>query len=259
MPIVAAAVLPHTPLLLPTVAKEHAALLAVTTSQVQAVAADCYAAKPDVLVILTPHGSTLRQAIVVHAAEVYRGGFADFGDLVTHLDARGALGLTHQLKMAAEREHLPLVLQTFPELDYGTSIPLIFLLKSQPQAPVIPIIVPPRQPDLLLRTGAVLHDFLSATRARSVIVASADLSRRRERIPDARRRPSGEERRLSSAIVAVDPAQAAAVTPRLSTCGYDPIVVLLSTLQGLASSGRVMSFEAPFGVGLMTATFDLQP
>lgn len=257
MPIVAAAVVPHSPLLLPTVAKDHAPLLAATTNAMNAIAELCYAAQPEVMILLTPHGESHDDTIVINAAETYRGNFTEFGDLTTTVTARGALGVVHQLKTVAEREHLPLVLQTAPELDYGTTVPLTLLQSKHFQLPIIPISLPYHTPELLLRTGGVLHDFLSSANLRSMIIASADMTRRKERTPATHRRPTTEERQLSAAIVAVDPAQATAVKPQTSTCGFGPIVTLLSTLDGLSREGKITSFEAPLGVGLLTATFTL--
>ena len=62
---------------------------------------------------------------------------------------------SHLLKTVAEQEHLPLVLHTFSELDYGTSVPLSLVLSPQPNVPVLPIILPFQQSEILLRAGMV--------------------------------------------------------------------------------------------------------
>lgn len=257
MPIVGAAVVPHSPLLLPAVAKDHASLLHATAEQLRLFTESIYAAQPTVIAVLTPHGPSYDEAIVVQTADVFHGGFTEFGDVRTTIEVQGALGLTHQLKTVAEREHVPLLLQTFPELDYGTSVPLTYLLQPQPKLAVMPISVPYHTPELLLRAGGVLHDFFSSSSARGFIVASCDFTRRKERSAEAHRRPTNEERQLSAAIVSVNPAMATAVTPQSATCGYGPLVTLLSAIQGLATTGTVTSFEAPLGVGLLTARFEM--
>ncbi len=258
MPIVAAAVLPHTPLLIPGVGKDHGELLTLTKRSIAEVVEMGYAAKPDLMVVLTPHHETITDTIVVNVAERYHGGFAEFGDMSTVVTARGAVGYSHQLKTVAEQEHVSLVLHTYSELDYGTSVPLTFVLSPLPNVPVLPVILPFQQTDILLRAGMVLYDFLQAISARSMIIASCDMSRRSDRTPGVQRRPTTEERALSQAIVAVDPAPAIAITPHPTTCGFGPLVTLLSVIHPIAQHGTILSFEAPLGVGLLTAIFTLR-
>lgn len=258
MPVVAAAVVPHSPLLLPNVSKEHASLLSLTTKTLGDIAAEIYAAKPDALVILTPHGPTSSETVIIQADEHYRATFQEFGDIQTVVEACSSLELTHGLRTAAESEHLAVQQQTFEILDYGTAVPLLTLLKPQPKLPIIPILVP-TQYDVILRTAAVLHDFFTSVRSRIIIVASADFSRRRTTAAHSlvKQRPTPEERTISSAIVAVDPTQLSSLQPHASTCGYTPTLALLATLQSIAVAGTIRSFEAPLGVGMLTATFTI--
>lgn len=256
MPVVAAAVVPHSPLLLPTVAKIHQALLTATQHSLNDLAAEWYAAKPEVVVFLTPHGGPPGEVITVHAADHYQTNFSQFGDLTTVYSASGALGIIHGLTTAAEHAHLPARLQTFAQLDYGSAIPALTLLAPQPHIPIIPIFIS-GQPDLLLRAAAVFHDFFTRSPVRSILVASGDFSRRQRSTHHLPPRPTAEERAVSSAIVAVDPTQLASVHPDPRTCGYGPTFTLLGTIQSIATSGTIRDFVAPLGVGCITASFTI--
>lgn len=257
MPIIAASVVPHSPLLLPTIAKQHVGLFAKTTASVKTLAVGWYAAKPDIVIILSPHGTPPGSDIVIHSAEKFTAVYSEYGDLTTALIATGAMGLMHQIKSAAEREHLSLPLQTFDRLDYGTSVPLSFLLTNQPDIPVCSILVGTQQPERLLRLAAVLREFTASDRRRFLILASCDMTRRPKKTPDAKHRPTAEERVFSASIVAVDPSQLTALKPHQSTCGYGPLLALISMLNGLSPRGEILSFEAPLGVGLLTADFSI--
>lgn len=254
MSLVAAAVVPHTPLLIPSVAKQHAPLVAETVAELTNLGSEIYAAQPDAVIILSPHGESHPDSVVVHTAETFTGGFAAFGDITTVVTAPGALGLTHQLKTAAEQAHLPLLLRTFPELDYGVSVPLYYLQKTGSRAPIIPISLPHHQPELLVRVGALLQDFCLSHKRRLAIIASCDFSRRSNKTA-SHHRPTNEERQLSQAITSVDPTVAAALQPQESTCGYGPLLVLLAAIHGVFRSGQITSFAAPMGVGTITASF----
>lgn len=254
MSVVAASVVPHSPLLLPSIAKQHAGLFTQTTKSLVGLAADWYAAKPDVVIVLSPHGIPKKHDLIIHSAETFSADFDEFGDMATKLTAVGAIGVMHHLKTAGEREHLPLHMQTLSKLDYGTSVPLSFLLSAQPDLPVCSILIGTRQPDQLIRLASVLREFTTSGRQRFLVLASCDMTRRQEHHPDMHRRPTAEERAYSSAIVEVDPARMSAAA-QSTTCGYSPLFVLITMLNGLADHGRVLTFEAPLGVGLLTATF----
>jgi aromatic ring-opening dioxygenase LigB subunit len=258
MSIVAAAVLPHSPVLLSSIAKEHSSLFSVTQESMRDILSEGIAAQPDVILVLTPHGPSEAGDIALHTAEHFRGVFDDFGDMTTTLTARGAVGISHQLHSAAEAAHVHLPQQTFTTLDYGTSIPLT-QLPSSVTAPLLCVVQCLTQdPESILRCADVLREFTIRHRQRFFVIASADCTRRRDRHPDARRRPTAEERTYSSAITAVDAPQLSGFRPDPTTCGYGPILMLLAMLQGHAAEGHVRTFEAPLGVGLLTADFSLR-
>lgn len=252
MSIVAAAVVPHSPLLLPTVAKEHAALFSKTQEAALIVGQNVYAAQPDCVVILTPHGELLDDAAVLHVAEKYSGGFTTFGDFSTSVSAPGSPSIAHRLKDVAEREHVSLHLQTHEELDYGTSIPVHTALQQLPNTPILPVLLGGMSIAHTLRLGQLLYEFGASSTTRIALIASADLTRRKVSMTTLTK-PSSEEKLLSQAIMSVDPSMLASATPQQDTCGFSPIVALLAALQQQHPKAEILNFEAPMGVGLLTA------
>ena len=69
--IVFAAIAPHSPLLLPTIGKEHQKKLEKTLAAYRALEEDLYAAKPDTLVVYSPHGNVLKNAFSLFIAQKY--------------------------------------------------------------------------------------------------------------------------------------------------------------------------------------------
>lgn len=257
MPIVFAAVVPHSPLLVPTIAKGHARLLTQTSNQLESLGAELYARQPEVVVFLTPHGPTITGQVVAHVAERYQGDLKAFGDLTTHLDAPAAPQFTHLLQRLADNHQLPLRLQTDPSLDYGTTVPGVRLLAHLSAVAILPITVAGLSTDQLIRLARVISDASTTSQQRLALIATADLSRRSiSPASTLSPRPTALERQLSTALTEVDPATVP-VTEPADCCGWAPIFVLVQVLHGLADHGRVESFEAPLGVGLLTASFTL--
>lgn len=253
MPLVYAAVVPHAPLLIPTIAKGHQDLLQATRQQLALMSQECYARQVAELVILTPHGPGLPDVLTVNVADTYRGRLTEFGDVQTDLSVHGAIGSIHRLKDLAAKAEIPLMLQTLSDLDYGTVVPLYFFLQPDKPVRIIPISVGQLSVAMMLRFGTVLHEFFHHTTARLGLIASADFSRRTEESP-ASQKPTADERLLSTAMTKVDVSLISNIQPPTAMCGFSPVLTFLAALQPTKTQGHIDSFEAPFGVGQITAS-----
>lgn len=253
MPTVFAAIVPHAPLILPAVAKEHGHMLAKTRESLEHLAEDLYAAKPDLAIILTPHGPQGPVAIgQVH--DTLAGDLRQFGDIQTGVTVHGAPRDAQDLKEMAERRGSALMLQSDGGLDYGSVVPLTFLTANDPNIKILPIRVGQQDRAWLLKFGAALYHYTQESTQRIALIASGDLSHRPAESHQAASKPTADERLLSAAITANDVAAVAGLESQEQMCGYGPILVLLSALHGINMTGTIVSFEAPFSVGQLTAT-----
>lgn len=257
MPIVAAAVVPHSPLLVPAIAKDHLALADQTRQAIENIGAEIYASAPDVVVICTPHGPAIKESFVMHTAELFHGTLKAFGDFQTTVDVSCSTATAQELKHRAEHDHVSVRLQTDEQLDYGTTVPLVFWQSHLSAIPILPITVVDHSAEDLTRIARVIHDVMTSSSKRFALVASADLLRRADPGAAESRRPQPLERKISQALTTVDPSSLPDDQP-LDVCGVQPISLLLHVLHSLADRGSITSFEAPFGVGLLTATFTLR-
>ncbi len=256
MSIVAAGVVPHSPLLLSSVAKGHAEASQETIAAVRALGQEIYARQPDAVIMITPHGDYLENTITVEVADQLTGDMKEFGDLLTEVRAAGATALAHQLKEAAEDVGLPLHLQTHPNLDYSVTVPLLCLWPQGISFPILPVIVGPSSTTTLVRLGHLLQDFCQSSRQRIALLASGDTSRRRASTGSSLARPTEDERRLSLAITKVHLPELEQVSSKAAICLRPPLVSLLSALEGLNVTGAIRSFSVPLGVGQLVASFE---
>lgn len=258
MPLVAALVVPHSPVLVPAIGKEHSRLVETTRRQVVSLWADVYARQPDIIVMLTPHGASLPGTVVLNVAERLTGELREFGDVATRLDAIGAVGFAHRLKEALEDQAVPAALQTVPQLDYGVTVPYSYAPPGFKQTKLLPIHIAGLDPQILIRLGQVMADMTQRVPDRVALVASADLARRPADDGSARwMKPLPEERRLAEAMSGVNVAQLVEHPMDESTCGQRPILTLLAAVAQRPVKGIIHSFEAPLRVGLMTASFPI--
>lgn len=256
MAIVAAAVVPHSPLLVPTIAKNHLEASRQTREALVGLGQELYAAQPDVVVILTPHGLTVEGAFSLEVNDQLHGSLAEFGDIETVVTIPGAIGLAHRLKEAAEDANIPLLLQSHPGLDYGVTVPWLTLWAEPMTWPVIPLVTGQQSMDELVRLGTMLREFFQTRPERVAWIASGDTDRRATSMSGQDRRPSPVERKISTAIVKNDISDVTTI-PLRANCLVAPLTVLLAGLQGLPGRGTIESFEVPLTVGQLVASFHL--
>jgi aromatic ring-opening dioxygenase LigB subunit len=256
MAIVAAAVVPHSPLLLPSIAKNHYERSAQTRAALLEVGQELYAAQPDAIVFITPHGAAIDGGIVIEQDDILRGHLRDFGDLKTTLEVPGAVQLAHLLKEAAEDTDLPVVLQSRTGLDYGVTVPWLTLWPATLPSKGLVIAVNPSPTDQLVRFGQTLRNFFQSRPERVIVIASGDAERRSPGSSDADRRPTARERAISDAISHLDMTRLPEL-PLPGLCLAEPVLTLLSSLQGLSGRGTIRSFEVPLTVGQLVASITL--
>ncbi len=260
MAIVFAAVVPHPPLLLPTIGKEHAAQFSVTGEKLTELGRELYTAQPDAVVILSPHGTAIPDAICLNVHAPYIADFTQFGDLLTKpVWPSTAHLLTERFRQSAKVHNLPVVRCTEENLDYGTSIPLTYLLKNSPQTPILPFLTGRFSVAQHFAIGTALHDALLSAPMRIALIASVDLS---HRVTEAS--PEG----LSPVGVAYDNTireiiEAGTLKKILDideemdrearSCATRPLALMAGLIDGVHFEPTVYSYEQPFGTGYLVA------
>lgn len=261
MPLVAAAILPHTPLLAPQVGKEHRKQLQRTVNACERIGQELYALQPTLVVVLTPHGVVVERSFFCNVAEDYHLSLAGFGDLATNMTIRGNPAFAYALKRLSERHHFPITLGTEPNGDYGTTVPASYLSPLWDQASLLPISLS----DLSLvehcHFGKILGSAANASRLRVAIVASVELAHQQKR--SAVSPPTSPQAQYDAAVVQairhgnfqeiVDLDERLVVAAQ--TCSHAIFAYLSGLFSGRDQQPSVLSYESPFGIGEVAALF----
>jgi len=188
MPLVFACVAPHGEPIIPALSSAfERRRYAVTTQGMQRLARDARAARPQLLVIATPHNLRLRGYIGVVTAENASGSLPMFGKgparlpIRVHCDVEFADALLKE----ATRRRLPTVGANYATasgrysnmpLDWGTLVPLWFFIRGHETRPKLVVVTPSREIALAenLRFGALIADVAERSKKRVMFVASAD-------------------------------------------------------------------------------------
>lgn len=260
--IVYCAITPHPPLIIPGVGKDNARFVARTSQSLQHITEELYAAKPETIIILSPHGLVIPEAFALNMSPTFLVEFDEFGDLATKQRVAGDIRLIHHYKELLESS-MPVVLINQEKLDHGCGVPLYYFLQAlkPPTVKVVPI-----SPSLLdheqhYRFGMRLQEDLINDTKRIAVIASADLSHRlTEGAPGGY---SHWAKKFDETVVKhVRDGNHKAITgldldfvEEAGECGLRPIIMMLGMLNSTTYHPEVLSYEAPFGVGYLAASF----
>lgn len=261
--IVFAAIVPHTPLLAPSVGKEHAEKHVETLRAYKELAESLYLAKPDSIVIISPHAPLYPDAFSGNVAQKFTGVLKDFGDHGTTIPVRADFLLLDHIHRGMRQENTPFTMTSAEELDYAITIPLLLLGDAATKPKLAPIGISGLDARAHFDFGSKLKNVLQAENGRIAIIASADLSHRVNPNSPQGALPEGEafDKFVREKVMALDGpgflAADADMVEKAQQSGYKPIAIMLGALDGMNVKPKELAYEAPFGVGLMTVRFDL--
>ncbi len=86
--LVFAAIVPHSPLLVPSIGKTHRKKMRCTLKALEEIEQALYVVKPDTVCIIAPHGIRYTDAYSINLSEKYLGEFKNFGDFSTNIEAK---------------------------------------------------------------------------------------------------------------------------------------------------------------------------
>ncbi len=261
--IVFAAIAPHSPLLAPGVGKEHTEKHVETLRAYRELAESLFMAKPDSLLIISPHAPMYPDAFSGNVAPTFTGVLKDFGDHGTSIPAKADFLLLDHIHRGMRQEGVPFTMTSAEELDYAITIPLLLLGDAATKPKLAPIGISGMDGRLHYDFGQKLKNVLQAENSRIAVIASADLSHRVNPNSPQGALPEGEafDRFVREKVVNLDGAGFLAADQNMlekaQQSGYKPIAVLMGILDGMNVKPKELAYEAPFGVGLMTVRFDL--
>lgn len=257
--IVFSAVVPHAPFLIPNIGKDAYDQLKRTVDALHQVEERLAFAKPDTLVIISPHAPRYPDAFSANMSPQFHAHMQDFGDHETVVPARVNYLLLDRVHRGMREEKIPFTLRSSDALDYGYTVPLTYLSPHLPNWNILPI-APSEQPLVQqAQFGEALYHVLQGEDARIAVIASADLchhtapGNKQQITPETQAydehiRAAMKEKRLE--LITQDPLPA-----DRRPCGERPVAILLGLLKDLNTTTEELCYEAPFGVGYSTTIF----
>ncbi len=256
-----ASICPHPPILIPTIGQDNLEQIKKTQTAMQELGQDFYSIKPDIILVISPHGNLMTQAFTLNTALEVKANFKNFGDLDTELKFKTDIAFAHQIKEALETKFsIQLINQI--ELDHGASVPLYYLNKKL-SAKIITLGHSSQDLKTQLKLGKELSEIIHSSDKKIAVVASGDLSHALSSDSPAGYSPEGKkfDKNLIKLIQKKDIKNILKFDKKLieevAECGLKSIVILLGIINEHNYTPQILSYESPFGVGYLVCNFEL--
>ena len=263
MSILGAVIVPHPPLIIPTVGRGREQEVQSTIDAYRTVAKQVAAWEPEVLIITSPHQVMYADYFHIAPGQGAIGDMSAFGAGQTKLGVEYDAQLRDELIRRAESAGLRAgtLGERNPSLDHGTFLPLYFLQESGVDCPILRIGLSGFSPIDHYRLGQCIAQAVETLGRKAVFVASGDLSHKLKDDGPYGFAPEGPEfdRQITGAMAEGDFLRFLTMDPalcdRAAECGLRSFQIMTGALDGLDVEAKLLSYEGVTGVGYGVATF----
>ncbi len=263
MPMLGAIIVPHPPLIIPTVGRGQERSVQATIDAYRDAAKQAADWDPEVLIVTSPHTVMYADYFHISPGVGASGSMAAFGAPQTRLRAKYDAELRQEMIRQAEAAGLQAgtLGERDPALDHGAFLPLYFLQNAGVFCPILRIGLSGFSPLQHYQLGQCIAKAVDKLGRRAVFVASGDLSHKLKDDGPYGYAPEGPvfDRRVTAAMGSGDFLQFLTMDPalcgRAAECGLRSFQIMAGALDGLGVEPKLLSHEGVTGVGYAVATF----
>lgn len=258
--------LPHSPLLIPEIAKINYSFFAKTTNAYNEAIEKMKALKIETIIIFSPHFSEEKDSFQINVAPEMEIDLREFGFIPPKTFLRGNAVLADHLKESL-KTNFPVIISSEKKLDYGSAVPA-YLFKTSGFDPKIIVISIASDLDKeeQLNFGFELEKIINKNEKNIAIIASGDLSHRLQKKSPCGYSPKAakfdnhvieilsNEETAAQEIIKIDNTLSSLV----GECAISPITALLGTLKEKKFATEIMAYQTEFGVGYLSAELSIE-
>jgi len=264
--------LPHPPILISEIGQGQEEKALKTLKGYDIVVEEIKKLKPDILIVITPHGPLFSDANSIYMEENLWGDFSSFGHPQLSYKFKNNLDLGYQIVKNSLNKDIPIAQMTKEmfknynlesKLDHGVLVPLHFINKSYDKYKLIPITYGLLSPVQLYDFGKEINQAIQKQKGNVVVIASGDLSHKLSNKGPYTFAQEGiefdnlineliDENKLEE-ILTID----LDFANKAGECGLRSLMILVGILSDYKVQPKMISYEGPFGVGYGTAVFNL--
>ncbi len=263
MPILAAFMVPHPPMIVPAVGRGSEAQVTETTRAYEQVAAEVAALKPDTILITSPHSVMYADYFHISPGSGAKGSFRQFHAPLVRFSEQYDTELVGRICALADAAGFPAgtLGERDAALDHGTMVPLWFIRKKYSGGKIVRIGLSGLPLTDHYRFGQMIAQAAEDLDRRTVLIASGDLSHKLQDYGPYGFAKEGPEydRRI------MDVCGRAAFgelfdfsedfCDKAAECGHRSFVIMAGAFDGLRVKAEALSHQDVTGVGYGICTF----
>lgn len=261
--LVFAAHVPHSPLLMPSISGDRVGAVHKTHVALEELRDELYALRPDTIVLLSDHPTMYKDAFSLSVADPFHCDLRDVGDLGYRKSYHPDFATIDQLQRDLRKLGEPVTMSTDDRLHFSSAVPLHFLTEQLPGVKLVPIATCQLDEKTHFTFGQALKHTILSSHKRIAVISAGDLSERLEDFSPGGYHKDGArydelvralvEQKNSVGLLQLDEA----LLQHAEETSYRKLLVLFGLLDNIDVTPSILSYESPFGVGLLVANFTL--
>lgn len=263
MPLLETFIVPHPPLIIPAVGNGQEHEIEATVHAYRSVAEEIASIRPETIILITPHNVMYADYLHISPGTSAEGDFGSFGAKQVHIGKSYDTELVDELIQLAADRNIPAgsLGERDPSLDHGVLVPLYFVEQVYHTYRIVRISVSGLSQLTHYRFGQCIAEAVNRLDRKAVLIASGDLSHKLLAKGPYGYAPEGPafDEEVTQAMAKADFMKfltfEESFTEAAAECGLRGFVIMAGALDGQSVSGKVLSYEGPFGVGYGVAKF----
>lgn len=256
-----ALIAPHPPIIVPEVGgAEGLKPVEKTVNAMLQVSLEASKTKPEVIIIITPHGPVYPDAVNVRMPDSKKlsGSLWQFRASDVQIDFESANDLAKKIIDSCSQEGIRLIEVEDDNLDHGALVPLYYVAKSLHNKPkLVSMNISLQGYKTHFDIGKVISRVCDEDKRPILFVASGDLSHRLTQDAPAGYNAEGKkfDDKLVSLLKEGDVRRILEMDPfwvdEAGECGLRSICTLLGVVEGRDFGRKLYFYEGPYGVGYL--------
>ena len=264
MSIVKAYTLPHPPLAIPAIGKgKDSKEIKDTLSAINVVTEEIAAIAPETIIYVTPHSTIYFDYFHISPGKSATGDMGRFGAPQVRFETRYDEELISEISHIAEQNsiHAGTKGERDSNLDHGVTVPMWFINQKYANYKSIRVSQSGMAPSEHYMMGQVIAKATELSERKTVLIASSDLSHKLQNNEAYGFAPEGSQfdKIIIDSIKNSDFSSMLKMPERIreraGECGYNSLMILAGCFDRQNVESKLLSYEAPFGVGYAVASF----
>ncbi len=257
-------IIPHPPLIIPQVGRGQEKEIQKTVNSIESIAKEIAEIKPDTIIIASPHSIVYSDYFHISPGKCSLGSFASFGAPDVKIQTEYDEEFIKNLSLIAKQSgvYAGTMGQRDKSLDHATMIPLYFINKYYANYKIVRIGISGQSLAEHYKLGKLIKQAADKSDKKTVFIASGDMSHKLTHDgPYGYAREGVDfDREVNEAIERADFMRFLTFDEEFlslaAECGLRSFVIMAGALDKTKVKSKLFSYEGPFGVGYMVASFE---